>query len=159
MICFFIVFIFVNIYSYKFFLADTYCIDKSDIFLFLLCSIFCTFIINLIIPCIVSCYGFEEKCVLIDTEELKPYRKNVYIEEKMSDSTLYYYYNNGEEDKVELDDNIFISYRKVDKPVVKIYTHEYKNSVLRYLIFNASPDKYVFYIPEGSLKQYTNIIE
>ena len=77
MICFFIVFIIVNIHSYKMFIADTYRIDKSDIFLFLLCSIFCTFIINLIIPCIVSCYEFEEKCVLIDTEELKPYRKNV----------------------------------------------------------------------------------
>ena len=159
MICFFIVFIFVNIYSYKFFLADSYHIYKSDIFIFLLCSIFCTFMINLIIPVIVSCYGFKETCVLIDTEELKPYRKGVYIEEKISDSTLYYHYNNGEEEEIELNDNIFISYRKVDKPVVKIYTHEYKNSVLRYLIFNASADKYVFYIPEGSLKQYTNIIE
>ena len=159
MIWFFIIFIIVNIISYRTFIENSCYADGSDILLYLICSICGTFMINIIIVCIFSCYNFEETCTIIATKELKPYKKNIYIEEKMNDSELYYHYNDGEKQEVELGNNVFISYSKVDKPIVKIYAYEYKNSILKYLIFNASANKYVFYIPEGSLKEYTNTIE
>ena len=159
MIWFFIIFIIVNIISYRIFIENSYYADGSDIFLYLICSICGTFIINIVIACIFSCYNFEETCTIIATEELKPYKKNIYIEEKMNDSELYYHYNNGKNREIELDDNVFISYSKVDKPIVKIYAYEYKNSILKYLMFNTSSNKYVFYIPKGGLKEYTNTIE
>ena len=45
MIWFFIIFIIVNIISYKTFIENSCYADGSDIFLYLLCSIFGTFII------------------------------------------------------------------------------------------------------------------
>lgn len=116
-------------------------------------------LIVIFISCIVSEIA-EMEPRLISTKELVPYKNEKYIEENLDDEIYYHYKTkDGEKYSQELTDQMFVSNKVKDKPVVERYIYEYKNPILKYLLFNCENDKYIFYIPKNGIKEYNNFIQ
>lgn len=128
-----------------------------QIFLSILSTILFTVVISLIV-----CTICDTETVLIESEELVPYKnEKIYIKEDFKDTDLYYEYNikDKKDMSTQLTKNVFVSNNIKDKPKVEKYIYRYKNKIIRYMFFNFGNNKYIFYIPKNGIIKYNNSID